>query len=79
VGDARDPRFCKGYPHCSDCDCTKSICYKGVPLSEHLERLIIDEKTRQSAELIPTHWTGWRGKVQTEEERKRNEAHSFVS
>src|SRR4029079_7634517 len=56
VGDARDPRFCKGYPVCNDCLCTKSIRFPGVSFDEHLEKLIAAEKIHppRHAELIPT-------------------------
>lgn len=71
VGDARDPRFCKGYPHCNDCLCTKTIRYAGIPLFLHLDNLIEAGHLEPQAP-VPTRWTGWRGKVQTEEEAERN-------
>jgi len=76
IADARDPRYCKGYPHCNDCLCTKTIKFSGTPLAEYLTKA----KTESGAtgELVPTRWTGWRGKVQTEEERERNAACSAV-
>ena len=71
IGDARDPRFCKGYPYCNDCDCTRSIRYEGIPLAQYLDRLIATDRPDSAA--IPTRWTGWRGVVQTAEEAQRNE------
>jgi hypothetical protein len=70
IADARDPRYCKGYPACNDCLCTKTIRHAGVPLDEYLQRFA---SANQSDAIIPTRWTGWRGKVQTEEEKQRNE------
>jgi hypothetical protein len=71
VADARDPRYCKGYPHCNDCLCTRTIKFKGVPLSEYLEKAKSDPTP---VDPVPTRWTGWRGKVQTDEEKERNQA-----
>ena len=79
VGDARDPRFCKGYPHCNDCLCTNSIKYPGTPLYEYLDAAIAKENpSAASPEAVHPRWTGWRGKVQTEEEQRRNEAANCV-
>lgn len=74
VGDARDPRYCKGYPVCNDCLCTRTIRFPGLRFDEHLEQLIADERARPQrlVELVPTRWTGWRGKVQTDEEKGLN-------
>jgi hypothetical protein len=74
VGDARDPRYCKGYPVCNDCLCTKTIRFPGVPFDAHLAALIETERTQppRHIELIPTRWTGWRGRVQTDEEKGLN-------
>ena len=30
IADARDPRYCKGYPHCNDCLCTRTIRFCGT-------------------------------------------------
>jgi hypothetical protein len=80
VGDARDPRFCDGYPVCNDCNCTDSIRYKGVPFDEFLEKAIARENgQRFQGELISTRWTGWRGEVQTEDEKSRNQGCSLKS
>jgi hypothetical protein len=74
VGDARDPRFCDGYPHCNNCNCTDGIRLPGTPFSEYIQRLISEESRGAVAaeQSRPTHWTGWRGKVQTPDEERRN-------
>ena len=72
IRDARDPRYCKGYPACNDCLCTKTIQFPGTPFMEFLNAQATEEKSPMSAPSIPTRWTGWRGKVQTPEEARRN-------
>jgi hypothetical protein len=54
--------------------CTKSIRFVGVSFDEHLEKLLAAEQAHppRHVELIPTCWTGWLGKVQTDEERRLN-------
>ena len=32
VADARSPRYCKGYPECNDCACTRKVRFEGEPL-----------------------------------------------
>jgi hypothetical protein len=78
IGDARDPRFCDGYPHCNDCRCTDGIRLPGTPFSEYIQQLIVEEEQQPvaHADIRPTHWTGWRGKVQTPDEQQRNAAAS---
>ncbi|HYG74903.1 MAG TPA: hypothetical protein VEK08_07865 [Planctomycetota bacterium] len=73
VTDARDPRYCKGYPHCNDCLCTKTIRFDGRTFDSFLDELASRERPRESATKIPTQWAGWRGKVQTEDEKQRNQ------
>lgn len=68
IADARDPRYCKGYPHCNDCLCTRTIRHVGISLDEYLQSFV----PKQCDELMPTRWMGWRGKVQTQEEVRRN-------
>ena len=74
IRDARDPRYCKGYPHCNDCLCTRTINFAGTPFMTYLEAEAAKEVDVPPAppQSIPTRWTGWRGKVQTAEEARRN-------
>jgi hypothetical protein len=74
VVDARDPRFCDGYPHCNDCDCTKTVRLPGVAFYPYLEKLAAAETQSPpaSTEPVATQWKGWLGKVQTVEEAERN-------
>lgn len=75
VGDARDPRFCDGYPKCGDCNCTDGIHYPGIPFNEHLEQRVSEEmQSAPVAEVapLPTRFTGWLGKVQTDQEKALN-------
>ncbi len=74
IGDARDPRYCKGYPHCNDCLCTRTIKFPGTPFMTYLETEVAKELSAPPTlpESVPTRWTGWRGKVQTAEEARRN-------
>jgi hypothetical protein len=74
IADARDPRYCKGYPHCNDCLCTRTIRFAGTPLMEYLAAQAAEEAGAVSEVVLPTRWTGWRGKVQTAEEARRNAA-----
>ena len=75
IADARDPRYCKGYPHCNDCLCTRTIKFSGTPLPEYLEKLKREQTNPANpTEPLPTRWTGWGGTVQTDEERQRNRA-----
>src|SRR5205085_525009 len=32
VADARSPKYCKGYPECGDCACTRKVRFDGEPL-----------------------------------------------
>src|SRR4051794_23937005 len=74
VTDARSPAHCKGYPACSDCDCTRKVRPKGQPLLEYLERCAGGRETGTSpVEGRPTRWLGWRGRV-TPDEARRNRA-----
>src|SRR3954454_18609948 len=40
VADARSPRYCKGYPECNDCDCTRKVRFEGEPLLDLLRRSV---------------------------------------
>lgn len=73
VADARSPRYCKGYPACGDCDCTRKVRFEGEPLMDHLRRTVADEADSHAGGGRPTRWMGWRGQVSPEEER-RNQA-----
>src|SRR5258708_37023985 len=70
VADARSPRYCKGYPECGDCDCTRRMRFDGEPLMDHLRRIVADEAGTSAAGGRPTRWLGWRGRVSPEEERR---------
>jgi len=71
VADARSPRYCKGYPECNDCACSRKVRFEGEPLLDHLRRTIAKEGDEASAALgRPTRWLGWRGHVSTEETRR---------
>ena len=72
VGDARDPRFCDGYPLCNDCNCTDSIRYPGIPFDDYLEQRVNAEDPGKTGKAIPTQWTGWGGQVQTDDEKALN-------
>lgn len=71
VADARNPRSCKGYPECSDCDCTRKVRFAGEPLLDYLRRTVETPSHEAPAEPRPTRWRGWRGQV-TPEEAQRN-------
>jgi hypothetical protein len=71
VADARSPRYCKGYPECNDCDCTRKVRFRGEPLLDHLRRTIAREGDESVGSTgRPTRWLGWRGHVSTEEARR---------
>jgi hypothetical protein len=71
VADARSPRLCKGYPACSDCDCTRKVRPKGEPFLDYLRRAVAEpEAGATSVEDRPTRWLGWRGQVTPEEDRR---------
>ena len=75
VGDARDPRFCDGYPKCNDCNCTDSVEFPGISFNEYLDTRVLEEirnSPSDEAVPVPTRFTGWQGKVQTEQEQARN-------
>ena len=71
VADARNPRDCKGYPECNDCDCTRKVRFKGEPLREYLRRTIAQEGGETTAVPgRPTRWLGWHGQVCTAEAQR---------
>jgi hypothetical protein len=79
VGDARDPRFCDGYPKCNDCNCTDGVEFPGICFNDFLEKRVSDEIQTPPATVtahLPTRFTGWQGKVQTEQEQARNACRS---
>ncbi len=73
VADARSPRYCKGYPECNDCNCTRKVRFEGEPLMDHLRRAVAEGRDAGAvAQGHPTRWLGWRGRVSPEEaERNR--------
>src|SRR3954447_2485731 len=70
VADARGPRYCKGYPVCNDCACTRKVRFEGEPLLYHLRRTVGAPDEAPSPEGRPTRWLGWRGEVGPEEARR---------
>ncbi len=74
VADARSPRYCKGYPECGDCPCTRKVRFEGEPLLDYLRRTSIGDDSIPD-QARPTRWLGWRGAV-SPEEAKRNRAGS---
>jgi hypothetical protein len=75
VADARSPRYCKGYPECNDCACTRKVRFEGEPLLDHLRRTAGSPCDGDSSVDRPTRWLGWRGQVSSEE-ASRNQVHS---
>lgn len=69
VADARNPRDCKGYPECNDCDCTRKVRFEGEALLDHLRRTAA-ERDDGPMPGRPTRWLGWRGQVGPEEDRR---------
>jgi hypothetical protein len=70
VADARSPVSCKGYPECSDCDCTTKVRFEGEPFLDHLRRSVDGHDAVPAAEDRPTRWLGWRGELCPGEERR---------
>jgi hypothetical protein len=73
VADARSPRYCKGYPECNDCDCTRKVRYDGEPLLEYLRRTVNEPDAAPNPVSGPSRWLGWQGEI-TPEEARRNAA-----
>ena len=74
VADARSPRYCKGYPECNDCACTRKVRFEGEPLMDFLRRVVAEGIDAGEAERgRPTRWLGWRGRL-SPEEAERNGA-----
>ena len=71
VADALNPRHCKGYPECNDCNCTRKVRFEGEPLMDHLRRAVAEGRDAGAvAQGHPTLWRGWRGRVSPEEARR---------
>ena len=70
VADARSPLYCKGYPDCNDCACTREVRFDGEPLLDHLRRTADDPHPDPHGVGCPTRWLGWRGQIGTEEARR---------
>jgi hypothetical protein len=67
IADARSPRYCKGYPECNDCACTRKVRFVGEPLLDHLRRSVAGQVEAVPSESRPPRWLGWRGQVSPEE------------
>jgi hypothetical protein len=68
IADARSPRYCKGYPECHDCACTRKVRFEGELLLDHLRRIVTDsDPFLPLSSTSPTRWLGWRGQVGPEE------------
>jgi hypothetical protein len=68
VADARSSRYCKGYPECSDCACTRKVRFLGEPLLDHLRRTIAQPSAAPHSEGRSTRWLGWLGRISPEED-----------
>ena len=74
VADARSPRYCKGYPECNDCACTRKVRFEGEPLMDHLRSTVAESREAGAVTQVrPTRWLGWRGRL-SPEEAERNRA-----
>jgi hypothetical protein len=73
VADARSPEFCKGYPECNDCACTRKVRFGGEPLLDHLRRTAVEVGETSTEGGRPTRWLGWRGQVGAGEARRNPE------
>ena len=73
VADARSPRYCKGYPECNDCACTRKVRFEGEPLLDHLRRTADSPCNANSSIGKSTRWQGWRGQVVPDEARRNRE------
>jgi hypothetical protein len=70
VADARSPLYCKGYPECNECDCTRKVRFDGEPLLDHLHRVAETPCESDPDGGRPTRWPGWLGRVEPEEARR---------
>jgi hypothetical protein len=70
IADARSPRYCKGYPECNDCDCTRKVRFVGEPLLDYLRRSVSGQFEPVLSESRPPRWLGWRGQLSPEEARR---------
>ena len=72
VADARNPRHCKGYPECNDCNCTRKVRFVGEPLLDHLRRTVAGTVESGPARAArPGGWAGEGGSCPEEAERNR--------
>jgi hypothetical protein len=79
VADARNPRYCEGYPECHDCDCTRKVRFSGEPLLDHLRRTVSEPGDTPAETGRPTRWLGWRGQVSPEEARRNRAGETETS
>ncbi len=73
VSDVRSPRYCKGYPECNDCDCTRKVRFEGEPLLDYLRRATGLTERASTSPGRPTRWLGWRGQIDPEEDRRNQQ------
>src|SRR4029078_1889126 len=74
VADARSPKYCKGYPECHDCSCTRKVRFEGESLMDHLRSAVAESRDAGAVALVrPPRWLGGRGRV-SPEEAERNRA-----
>ena len=73
VADARSPRYCKGYPECNECACTRKVRFEGEPLLDHLRHTAGSPSDANSGVAKSTRWLGWRGQVVPDEARRNRE------
>ena len=67
VADARSPLYCKGYPECNDCACTRKVRYDGEPLMDYLRRTADQPEPVPKENDRPPRWLGWLGRITAEE------------
>jgi hypothetical protein len=79
VADARSPVYCKGYPECNDCDCTRKLSFVGEPLLDHLRGTTANAIAGPNEEGRPTRWLGWQGGICPEEAQRNGTACAGVS
>ena len=62
VADARSPRYCKGYPECNECACTRKVPLEGEPLLDYLRHTAGSPSDANTGVGKSTRWLGWPGR-----------------